>query len=86
MERGEKIGLGLAVAGHVLLFGVLSVGFLATPNPVKLKQNPVEVSLVKDVALEAAAPQQTEAPSQAVAPDVGEPEEAPPPAEAPQQP
>jgi outer membrane biosynthesis protein TonB len=86
VERGEKIGLGLAVAGHVLLFGVLSVGFLATPNPVKLKQNPVEVSLVKDVALEAAAPQQTEAPSQAVAPDVGEPEEAPPPAEAPPQP
>ncbi len=86
MERGEKIGLGLAVAGHVLLFGVLSVGFLATPNPVKLKQNPVEVSLVKDVALEAAAPQQTEAPSQAIAPDVGEPEEAPPPAEAPPQP
>ena len=86
MERGEKIGLGLAVAGHVLLFGVLSVGFLATPNPVKLKQNPVEVSLVKDVALEAAAPKQTEAPSQAVAPDVGEPEEAPPPAEAPPQP
>jgi len=86
VERGEKIGLGLAVAGHVLLFGVLSVGFLATPNPVKLKQNPVEVSLVKDVALEAAAPQQTEAPSQAIAPDVGEPEEAPPPAEAPPQP
>ncbi|KQN91046.1 cell envelope biogenesis protein TolA [Sphingomonas sp. Leaf231] len=86
MERSEKIGLGVAVAGHALLFGVLSVGFLATPNPVKLKQNPVEVSLVKDVALEAAAPAQTEAPSQAVAPDVGEPEEAPPPAEAPPQP
>ncbi len=86
MERAEKIGLGVAVAGHILLLGVLSVGFLATPNPIKLKQTPVEVSLVKDVALEAAAPAQTEAPSQAVAPEVGEPEEAPPPAEAPPQP
>lgn len=86
MERAEKIGLGVAAAGHVLLFGLLSVGFLDTPNPVKLKQNPVEVSLVKDVALEAAAPAAAEAPSQAVAPDVGEPEEAPPPAEAPPEP
>lgn len=88
MERAEKIGLGVAVAGHVLLFGLLSVGFLDTPNPLKLKQAPVEVSLVKDVALEAAAPAVTELPSQAIAPDVGEPEDAAPPApvEAPPQP
>ena len=50
MERAEKIGLAGAVAGHVVLFGLLSVGFLDTPNPVKLKQAPVEVSLVKEVA------------------------------------
>ena len=87
MERAEKIGLGVAVAGHVVLFGLLSIGFLDTPNPLKLKQSPVEISLVKDVALESAAPRVTEAPSQAVAPDVGEPEEAPPPApEAPAKP
>ena len=30
MERTEKIGLGVATAGHVLLFGLLSAGFLAT--------------------------------------------------------
>lgn len=86
MDRSEKIGLGTAAAGHIVLFGLLSFGFLETPNPIKLKPKPVEVSLVKDVALDAAAPASTEAPSQAVAPDVGEPEEAPPPAEAPPEP
>lgn len=83
MERAEKIGLGVAAAGHVLLFGLLSVGFLDTPNPIKLKQNPVEVSLVQDVALEAAAPAATEPPSQRVSPEAGEPVDSPPPAAAP---
>jgi hypothetical protein len=82
MERTEKVGLGVAAAGHLALFGLLSVGFLATPNPLKLKQTPVEVSLVTDVALEAAAPAATEPPSQRVAPETGEPEDAPPPAPA----
>ncbi|MBW6529025.1 cell envelope biogenesis protein TolA [Sphingomonas sp. RHCKR7] len=83
MERAEKIGLGVAAAGHILLFGLLSVGFLDTPNPIKLKQNPVEVSLVQDVALEAAAPAATEPPSQRVSPEAGEPVDSPPPAAAP---
>lgn len=80
MERGEKIGLGVAGAGHVILFGLLSIGFLATPNPLKLKSEPVEVSLVKDVGLEATAPQAVEPPAQSIAPDQGEPEDAAPPA------
>ncbi len=84
MERAEKIGLAGAVAGHVVLFGLLSVGFLDTPEPMKPKQAPVEVSLVKDVALEAAAPAATEPPSQAVAPETGEPEDAAPPVPEPQ--
>lgn len=83
MERAEKIGLGVAAAGHLVLFGLLSIGFLATPNPLKLKQQTVEVSLVKDVGLEAAAPQATTPPAQSVAPDKGAPEDAAPPAPAP---
>ncbi|KQT31824.1 cell envelope biogenesis protein TolA [Sphingomonas sp. Leaf412] len=79
MERAEKIGLGVATAGHVLLFGALSLGFLDTPNPAKLLPKPIEVSLVPDVALEAAAPASTEAPSQSVAPETGEPVDSPPP-------
>lgn len=88
MERSEKIGLGVALAGHVVLFGLLSVGFLATPNPLKLKATPIEVTLSDQVALEAEAPQSTEAPAQSVAPEQGKPEEAAPPApvEAPPEP
>jgi hypothetical protein len=82
MERSERIGLGVAGAGHLILFGLLSVGFLATPNPEKLKQQPIDVSLVKDVGLEAAAPQALEEPAQSVAPETGEPNDAAPPAPA----
>ncbi len=81
MDRAEKVGLGVAVVGHVVLFGLLSVGFLSTPNPEKLQQTPMEVSLVKDVGLEATAPQAVTPPAQSLAPEQGEPEEAAPPEE-----
>jgi outer membrane biosynthesis protein TonB len=77
MDRAEKIGLGVATAGHVLLFGLLSSGFLATPNPLKLNSPPMDVSLVDEVALKSMAPQvSTAPPPPSVAP---EPEPAPPP-------
>ncbi len=82
MDRTEKVGLGVAGAGHLVLFGLLSVGFLSTPNPEKLKQQPIDVSLVKDVGLEATAPQAVEEPAQSVAPETGEPDDAAPPAPA----
>jgi len=82
MERAEKYGLGVAAAGHILLFGLLSVGFLATPNPLKLESQPIDISLVEEVALESAAPATTEPPATSEAPDTGPPEDAPPPAEA----
>lgn len=83
MDRSERIGLGVAAAGHLILFGLLWVGFLATPNPVKLKQQPIDVSLVKDVALESASPEPAEA-APSVAPEQGEPEEAAAPAPQPE--
>lgn len=79
MERAEKIGLGVATAGHVLLFGLLSVGFLATPNPLKLNSPPMDVSLVDEVALKSTAPQvSTEPPPPSVAPEQGPTEDAAP--------
>jgi outer membrane biosynthesis protein TonB len=78
MERAEKVGLGIAAAGHAVLFGLLSVGFLATPNPVRLRQEPVEVSLVDRVALESAAPAPAAEPAPSVAPEEGPPEDAAP--------
>jgi outer membrane biosynthesis protein TonB len=56
MDKGEGAGLTVALAGHVALFGILSVGFLAVPNPEKLKAQPIEVTLADKVALESAAP------------------------------
>ncbi|WP_404336663.1 cell envelope biogenesis protein TolA [Sphingomonas sp. MMS12-HWE2-04] len=56
ISRSEGAALGIAAIAHVVLFGLLSVGFLATPNPDKLKPQPIEVSFAEDVALESAAP------------------------------
>jgi hypothetical protein len=79
MERAEKIGLGVATAGHVLLFGLLSAGFLATPNPLKLKTPPMEVSMVDEVALQSTAPQiSTAPPPPSIAPEQGPTEDAAP--------
>lgn len=82
MDRAEKLGLGVAVAGHAVLFGLLSVGLLATPNPLKLSPAPVEVSLVPDIALEQTSPAPTVEPAQSIAPEEGAPEDAAPPAPA----
>lgn len=79
MERTEKIGLGVATAGHVLLFGLLSAGFLSTPNPLKLKSPPMDISLVDEVALQSTAPQiSTQPPPPSVAPEQGPTEDAKP--------
>lgn len=78
MDRAEKVGLGAATAGHIVLFGLLSVGFLATPNPLKIERNPVEVTFADDVGLEATTPRPSDqAPATSVAPEVGTPEPAP---------
>lgn len=69
MERAEKAGLGIAIAGHAVLFGLLSVGFLATPNPANLKQKPIEVTLTDEVALESTAPDPISEPPTALSPE-----------------
>lgn len=81
IDRSEKVGLIVAAAGHVILFGVLSVGFLATPNPLKLESRPVEVTLIDEVSLESTAPEiSSEEPAAKLAPEEAplEPEAAPP--------
>lgn len=83
MNRGEGTGLAVAIVGHAVLFGVLSVGFLATPNANELKSQPIDISLVDEVAFEAAAPASVEAPAESMAPDAGPLEDAPAPAPAP---
>ena len=79
MERSEKVGLGVAVAGHVALFALLSLGFVTATRPPEIKQQPIDVSLVPDVAVEAQAPRTVEPPAPSVAPEQGAPEDAAPP-------
>src|SRR5258706_1385523 len=86
MDRTEKTGLAVAIVGHIILFGLLSVGFLSTPNPEQLKPKPIDISLVDDVGLQAQAPQSTVPPAQSRAPDLGNPEDAAPAAQEPAQP
>ncbi|WP_188056137.1 cell envelope biogenesis protein TolA [Sphingosinithalassobacter sp. CS137] len=92
MDRTEGTGIGLALIGHAAVFGALSASFLTTPNPVELKQQPIEVSLTDEVALEsmsqvpdaevpAAQLSEVEAP---VEPDTAPPEPADEPEQAPQ--
>lgn len=81
IDRAEGAGLTVALAGHVVLFGLLSVGFLATPNPEKLKPQPIEVALVDDIGLESTSPNPSaEAPAARLSPVEApiEPESAPP--------
>src|SRR4051812_29606468 len=80
MRRSEAIALGVALVGHAVLFGLLSVGFLAAPEPEKPKQAPIDVSLVDEVGLVAKAPQAITPPAESKAPDQGPPEDAAPPA------
>lgn len=82
MDRTEKIGLGAAVAGHVVLFGLLSAGFLSGSEPDQPKSIPVDISLVDNVALEQTAPPAPEPPAQSKAPEIAPPEDAAPPAPA----
>jgi outer membrane biosynthesis protein TonB len=83
-DAGERWGLVLAVALHAVLLVALSLSWGApTPPPAFPKPEPIEVSLVKDVAPTATAPPAPTPPAPSVAPDQGEPEDAAPPPPAP---
>lgn len=72
IDRREGTAIGVAVIGHAVLFGLLSVGFLATPNPLKLEPTPIEISLTDEVGLKSEAPQiQKEAPAERLAEEPG---------------
>lgn len=79
MDRTEKIGLGTAVGGHILLFGALSLGLLLSSQQI-IKPQPITVSLVGEVSDVSTAPDATQedtAPASS-APEDTPPDEAPP--------
>lgn len=76
MDRAEATGLGVATAAHVALFAALSLGLAITRLPPP-PAPPIQVSFVKDVGVDNAAPQPTPAPpALSAAPETGPPEEA----------
>lgn len=48
MERAEKIGLGVAAAGHLVLFGMLSLSLIWRDDSPKLGDPTVEVTIAGD--------------------------------------
>jgi outer membrane biosynthesis protein TonB len=55
MDRAERTGLGIAVAGHAALLGAIALGVGPTILPAP-QSDPIEVSFVDEVALESTSP------------------------------
>ncbi|QTD57036.1 cell envelope biogenesis protein TolA [Parasphingorhabdus cellanae] len=74
MERAEKIGLGVAAGGHIVLFGVLSLSLLSQPDEA-YKPKSIEVMIADEVGLESASPNPALVPpATSVAPELGDPD------------
>ncbi|MDH7641051.1 cell envelope biogenesis protein TolA [Sphingomonas oryzagri] len=80
MERAERIGLGVALAGHVALLVLLSLSLSLAKIPKSQLSDPMDVQFVDKVGLTSAAPKVSqEAPAPSVAPEKGAPEDSNPP-------
>ena len=55
MDRAEKLGLGAAIGGHVVLLGAFALSMLASVEPIP-KQESISVSLVGEIADVSTAP------------------------------
>jgi outer membrane biosynthesis protein TonB len=87
MDRAERTGLGVAAAGHVALFVLLSLSLFSARIPKPPVADPMDVQFVDKVGLTSAAPKVAqEAPAPSEAPEQGKPTETtpPPPTPAPQ--
>jgi hypothetical protein len=85
VDRAERTGFAVALVGHVLLFGALSLGLLTARIPKPPIADTMDVTFTDKVGLTSAAPKvATEAPAESEAPDQGAPEESAPPPPAPE--
>jgi len=71
MEQSEGLGLGVAVVGHVVLFGILSLGIASRPE-LRAPSEPISVQLTDEVGLVSTAPNPVIDAATAVAPEVGD--------------
>lgn len=77
MDRVEKVGLGAAIGGHVILLGAFALGLLVSPDAVK-KPDAISVSLVGEIADVSTAPDAIQEESAPPAAGETEPSEPPP--------
>jgi outer membrane biosynthesis protein TonB len=75
MDRAEAQGFGVALAGHGVLLAALSLGLANVRQP-PIMADPMEVSIVQEVALTSAVPRPVvDPPAPTIAPELGPPEE-----------
>ena len=77
MDRAEKLGLGAAVGGHVILLGAFALGMMASTEATP-KQESISVSLVGEIAEVSTAPDAIQEESAPPAPGESAPSEPPP--------
>jgi len=77
MDRAEKLGLGAAIGGHVVLLGAMALGLMMSAEPIT-KPESISVSLVGDIADVSSAPDAIQEESAPPAPGETEPAEPPP--------
>jgi periplasmic protein TonB len=77
MDRTEKLGLGAAVGGHVVLLGAMALGLLISDEPLN-KPEAISVSLVGEIAEVSTAPDAIQEESAPPAPAEADPAEPPP--------
>lgn len=77
MDRAEKLGLGAAVGGHVVLLGAMALGLMMSAEPIT-KPEAISVSLVGEIAEVSTAPDAIQEESAPPAPAEAEPAEPPP--------
>ncbi len=77
MDQTERMGLGVAVGGHVALLAAMAVGLFMSTDRLK-KTQPIAVSLVGEIAEVSTAPDAIQEESAPPAPAEAEPSEPPP--------
>lgn len=77
MDRAEKLGLGAAIGGHVVLLGAMALGLLMSNERLK-KPEAISVSLVGEIAEVSTAPDAIQEESAPPEPAEAQPAEPPP--------
>jgi outer membrane biosynthesis protein TonB len=69
MEKSERLGLSVAIVGHVALFAALSLG-IASRRELRMPTEPIAVQLTDEVGLESQSPTPNVEAATAAAPEI----------------